>query len=86
MVTVVARVITCGKLTQVRNAGTELGSNTMARHSRGVMLRNRAAGRSYWRDEVSADGDKRHLHHRVRQLERAELRKLVAEATSDQDH
>lgn len=40
------------------------------RKSRGVMLRGRAAGKHFYRDEVNADGGKRYLHHRVRQMER----------------
>lgn len=40
------------------------------KHSKGVSLRNRAAGRWYWRDEINADGGKRYLRRRVRYLER----------------
>lgn len=47
----------------------------MAKHSRGVQLRNRAAGICFWRDEVSADGGKRYLHKRVRQMERKAWRR-----------
>jgi len=48
--------------------------------SPGVILRNRSAGLGYWDDEVHHDGGKRHLHHRVRRLEKEELRRLIARA------
>jgi len=47
----------------------------MSKHSRGVMLRNRASGKHYWRDEVSADGGARYLRKRVRRIERAAWRR-----------
>lgn len=42
----------------------------MAKHSRGVMLRNRGAGLHFWRDEASGDGGKRYLRKRARRLGR----------------
>lgn len=39
-------------------------------HSRGVILRNRAAGVHRWRDEADADGGKRHLRRQVKRRER----------------
>lgn len=44
----------------------------MAKNSsrgRGVMLRSRAAGKHYWRDEVTADGGKVKLRRVVRRRE-----------------
>ncbi len=43
--------------------------------SRGVILRGRAAGLSFWRDEASADGGKRYLRKRAKRRERALWRK-----------
>ncbi|MFY1688150.1 hypothetical protein [Plantactinospora sp. WMMB782] len=38
--------------------------------SRGVMLRARAAGLGFWRDETEVDGGKRRLRRRVKRKER----------------
>lgn len=43
--------------------------------ARGVMLRNRAAGTHFWRDEVTADGGKRKLRRTVRRREKKAWRK-----------
>lgn len=51
----------------------------MARHSRGVMLRSRAAGPHRYRDEVVSDGGKIKLRRQVRRAENARWRREVAE-------
>ncbi|MEU7978343.1 hypothetical protein AB0B63_07395 [Micromonospora sp. NPDC049081] len=38
--------------------------------SRGVILRNRGAGRSFWRGEEKADGGHRYLRKRAKRSER----------------
>ncbi|WP_189041138.1 hypothetical protein [Micromonospora sonchi] len=38
--------------------------------SRGVILRARGAGRSFWRGEENADGGKRYLRKRAKRSER----------------
>lgn len=45
------------------------------KHSRGVSLRNRAAGTHRYRDETKADGGKRYLRRRVRALEKKAWKK-----------
>lgn len=44
--------------------------------SRGVILRNRGAGRSFWRGEENADGGSRYLRKRAK---RSELRRWMAD-------
>lgn len=43
--------------------------------SRGVMLRGRAAGMHFWRDETNADGGKRYLRKRAKRRERRQWKK-----------
>lgn len=50
--------------------------------SPGVSLRGRAAGFHRYDDETTSDGGKRYLHRRVRQLLRAETRRIAAEETN----
>ncbi|MEJ8654846.1 hypothetical protein WKI65_44115 [Streptomyces sp. MS1.AVA.3] len=49
--------------------------------SPGVSLRGRGAGFHRYDDEVRADGGKRYLHRRVRAFGKADLRRLVLDAT-----
>jgi hypothetical protein len=51
-------------------------------HSKGVSLRNRAAGLHRWRDETKADGGIRYLRHCVRARGKLALRRLIAEECS----
>ncbi|MER0443084.1 hypothetical protein ABR738_00585 [Streptomyces sp. Edi4] len=52
--------------------------------SPGVSLGNRAAGFHRYTDEVGFDGGKKYLHRRVRFQGKAALRRLVREATGEQ--
>lgn len=51
----------------------------MARHSRGVSLRNRAVGPHRYREEATADGGKVKMRRQVRRTENAAWRREAAE-------